>query len=190
VATTKSQIRLAAQLREDWIAHERDWTRPGFRAVAVSRLGKLQGDSPHRAIRLLARLIYHFAYRYVRNRYGIELPWTVELGRRIVFEHQGAIVVHGYAELGDDCIVRHGVTIGNRYLDRPLDAPRLGAGVNVGAGAQILGDLSIGDGAQIGANAVVLSDVPGGATAVGIPASVVRRAPPGHANNPADALAP
>ncbi len=189
VATATSQIRLVAQLREDWIAHERDWTRPGFRAMTVSRLGKLQRDSPRRSIRVLARLIYHFAYRYVRNRYGIELPWTVRLGRRVVFEHQGAIVVHGYAEIGDDCIVRHGVTIGNRHLDRPLDAPRLGARVNVGAGAQILGDVSIGAGAQIGANAVVLSDVPPGATAVGIPATVVRRAPPGGGSDPADALA-
>jgi serine O-acetyltransferase len=189
VPTATSQISLVAQLREDWSAHERDWTRPGFRAITVSRLGKLQQDSPHRSVRALARLIYHSAYRYVRNRYGIELPWTVELGRRIVFEHQGAIVVHGYAKIGDDSIVRHGVTIGNRYLDRPLDAPRLGARVNVGAGAQILGDISIGDGAQIGANAVVLCDVPPGATAVGVPASVVRRAPAGRGSDPADTLA-
>jgi serine O-acetyltransferase len=157
--------------------------------MTVSRLGKLQRDSAHRSMQLLARLIYHFAYRQVRNRYGIELPWTVELGRRVVFEHQGAIVVHGYAEIGDDCILRHGVTIGNRYLDRPLEAPRLGARVNVGAGAQILGDISIGDGAQIGANAVVLSDVPPGATAVGIPASVIRRAPARRGGDPADTLA-
>jgi serine O-acetyltransferase len=111
----------------------------------------------------------------MRNRYGIELPWTVELGRRPVFEHQGAIVVHGYAEIGDDCIIRQGVTIGNRRLEAPFDAPRLGARVSVGAGAHILGAVSIGDDAKIGANAVVLDDVPSGATAVGVPAVVVRR---------------
>jgi len=90
-----------------------------------------------------------------------------------VIEHQGAIVIHGDAEIGDDCIIRQGVTIGNRYLDRPFDAPRLGARVNVGAGAKILGPVSIGDDVRIGANAVVLSDVPSGATAVGVPAVVV-----------------
>ena len=161
------------QIREDWTAHDRDWTRPGFRAVAVSRFGRLQQDSPHRAVRRLARVVYRVLYRYIRNHYGIELPWTVELGRRVVIEHQGAIVIHGYAQIGDDCIVRQAVTIGNRYTERPRDAPRLGSRVNIGAGAQILGDVSIGNDVRIGANAVVLSDIPSGATAVGVPAVVV-----------------
>lgn len=173
MAADDRKLPLCAQLREDWIAHDRDWSRPGFRAVVVCRVGKLQRDSPHRVVRVLARGGYRLAYRHVRNHYGIELPWTVKLGRRTVFEHQGAVVIHGYAEIGDDCIVRQGVTIGNRYTDRPLDAPRLGARVNIGAGAQILGSVSIGDDAKIGANAVVLRDVPDGATAVGVPAAVV-----------------
>jgi serine acetyltransferase len=164
---------LWAQIQEDWIAHGRDWTRPGFRSVVVNRVGKLQVQSPHRSIRALTRYAYLAAYRHVRNRYGIELPYSVKLGRRTVIEHQGAIVIHGDAEIGDDCIIRQGVTIGNRYLDRPFDAPRLGARVNVGAGAKILGSVSIGDDVRIGANAVVLSDVPSGATAVGVPAVVV-----------------
>ena len=172
-AADDRKLSLWAQLREDWVAHDRDWSRPGFRAVVVCRVGKLQRDSPSAAARLAVRHAYRLASRYVRNHYGIELPWTVELGRRTVFEHQGAVVIHGYAEIGDDCIVRQGVTIGNRYIDRPFDAPRLGARVNVGAGAQILGSMSIGDDAKIGANAVVLSDVPAGATAVGVPAAVV-----------------
>jgi serine O-acetyltransferase len=60
-----------------------------------------------------------------------------------------------------------------RYLDRPMDAPKLGKRVDVGAGAQILGNVTIGDNASIGANAVVLCDVPAGATAVGIPAKII-----------------
>jgi serine O-acetyltransferase len=95
-----------------------------------------------------------------------------------VVEHQGAIVIHGDAEIGDDCVLRQGVTIGNRHPARPLDAPRLGARVNVGAGAQILGAVTIGDDVRIGANAVVLSDLPSGCTAVGIPAVIVRRRGP------------
>jgi serine O-acetyltransferase len=108
----------------------------------------------------------------VRNHYGIELPHTVKLGRGVVIEHQGAIVIHGYAEIGDRTIVRQGVTIGNRHIDRRFDAPRIGARVNIGAGAQILGAVTVGDDANIGANAVVLTDVPAGATAVGVPATV------------------
>jgi len=65
------------------------------------------------------------------------------------------------------------VTLGNRTMDKPLDAPKLGKSVNVGAGAKILGALTIGDGAVIGANAVVLIDVPAGATAVGVPARIL-----------------
>jgi serine O-acetyltransferase len=164
--------RLRDDLRESWIAHDRDWTRPGFRAIAVHRVGNLRLASPHRSIRAAAGAVYWPLYRWVRNRYGIELPYTVKLGRGVVIEHQGAIVIHGCAEIGERSIVRHGVTIGNRHLDRPLDAPRLGARVNVGAGAQILGAVTIGDDANIGANAVVLADVPAGATAVGVPATV------------------
>jgi serine acetyltransferase len=175
VSAGNQLLGLWAQIREDWAAHDRDWTRPGFRAVAVSRLGRLQQDSPSRVVRRIVRVVYRRLHRRIRNCYGIELPWTVTLGRRPVFEHQSGIVVHGYAELGDDCVIRQGVTIGNRYKERPFDAPRLGARVDVGAGAQILGMVSIGDDARIGANAVVLSDIPAGATAVGVPAVIVRR---------------
>jgi serine O-acetyltransferase len=160
------------QLRDAWIAHDRDWTRPGFRAIVVHRVGNLRETSPHRSVRRVAGAVYWPLYRRVRNRYGIELPYTVKLGRGVVIEHQGAIVIHGYAHIGDGSIVRHGVTVGNRHVDRPSDAPRLGARVNVGAGAQILGAITIGDDANIGANAVVLADVPAGATAVGVPATV------------------
>lgn len=177
------KLGLWSQIREDWIAHGRDWTRPGFRAVVVNRVGKLQVDSPRRSVRALSRNLYRISHRYVRNHYGIELPYSVKLGRRAVIEHQGAIVIHGDAEIGDDCIVRQGVTIGNRYLDRPFDAPRLGARVNIGAGAQILGKVTIGDDARIGAGAVVLSDVPSACTAVGIPAVIVDRLPVGESGD-------
>ena len=122
-------------------------------------------------------MLYRCLYRRVRNVYGIELPYTTLLGRRVVIEHQSAIVIHGHCRIGDDCIIRQGVTLGNRSLDRPLDAPHLGVGVNVGAGAKILGAVTIGDSAAIGANAVVLEDVPEGAMAVGIPARIIQRTP-------------
>jgi serine O-acetyltransferase len=160
-------------IREDWVAHGRDWTLPGFRAVAVCRFGQWRMDVRPKLLRAPLSIFYRFMYRHVRNHYGIELPYSVRLGRRVVIEHQGAIVVHGDSQIGDDCIIRQGVTLGNRRLDERFVAPVLGRRVNIGAGAKILGHVHIGDGAQIGANAVVLIDVPDGALAVGVPAKIV-----------------
>lgn len=162
------------QIREDWHAHERDWTRPGFRAVAVYRFGNWRMGIHPAIFRFPFSIMYRALFRYVRNVYGIELPYTVKLGRRVIVEHQHGIVIHGHCTIGDDCILRQGVTLGNRSLEKPIDAPHLGSHVNVGAGAKILGAVQIGDGANIGANAVVLDDVPAGATAVGIPARVLQ----------------
>ncbi|NOU42967.1 MAG: serine acetyltransferase [Methyloglobulus sp.] len=80
------------------------------------------------------------------------------------------IVIHGLSVIGDDCMIRQGVTIGNRHVDKPLEAPILGSRVNVGAGAKILGKIVIGDDVDIGANAVVIKDVPTNHIAVGVPA--------------------
>jgi serine O-acetyltransferase len=120
-------------------------------------------------------IVYRYLYRKCRNVYGIELPYTATVGRRVVIEHQHGIVIHGQTVIGDDCIIRQGVTLGNKTLDRPEDAPRLGNRVNVGAGAKVLGLVIIGDDATIGANAVVVKDVPPGALAMGIPAKNLAR---------------
>ncbi|MEA5507020.1 serine O-acetyltransferase [Halotia wernerae UHCC 0503] len=171
--TQLTTLSLWQQIKEDWIAHGRDWTKPGFRAVVVQRFGVWRMKVQPKLLRAPLSILYRMLFRKVRNTYGIELPYTVQLGRRVIIEHQGAIVIHGYCAIGDDSIIRQGVTLGNRYLDRPFDAPKLGKSVNIGAGAKIFGDISIGDHANIGANAVVLCNVPAGATAVGIPAKIV-----------------
>ncbi|NEQ20086.1 MAG: serine acetyltransferase [Microcoleus sp. SIO2G3] len=165
------------QIKEDWIAHGRDWTRPGFRAVAIQRFGVWRMKVEPKILRAPFSILYRALFRKVRNTYGIELPYTVQLGRRVIIEHQSCIVIHGDSVIGDDSIIRQGVTLGNRYLDRPFDAPKLGARVNVGAGAKIFGNVTIGDDANIGANAVVLCDVPAGATAVGLPAKIISPKP-------------
>lgn len=164
---------LWAQLKEDYVAHRRDWTRPGFRVVAVHRFGVWRMGLKSKLVRAPLSVLYRFMHRHVRNGYGIEVPYSVSLGRRVIIEHQSCIVIHGNAVVGDDCIIRQGVTLGIRREDEPDQAPILGQGVSVGAGAVILGRVRIGDGASIGANAVVLSDVPAGATAVGSPARIL-----------------
>lgn len=165
-----TSLSLWQQIKEDWDAHGRDWTKPGFRAVAFHRFGVWRMKIRSRWLRAPFSIFYRMLYHKARNVYGIDLPYTVTLGRRVVIEHQGAIIIHGNSVIGDDSIIRQGVTLGNRYLDRPFDAPKLGKRVNVGAGAKILGAVTLGNDAVIGANAVVLKDVPAGHTAVGIPA--------------------
>jgi serine acetyltransferase/GT2 family glycosyltransferase len=161
------------QIQEDWLAHGKDWTKPGFRAIAVYRFGVWRMGVEPKLLRAPLSVIYRSLFRFVRNVYGIELPYSAQLGRRVIIEHQGGIVIHGSSILGDDCIIRQGVTLGNRYIDRPLAAPKLGKRVNIGAGAKLLGDIVLGDDANVGANAVVLIDVPAGRTAVGIPAKLL-----------------
>jgi serine O-acetyltransferase len=165
-------------IAEDFEAHDRDWTKPGFRALAVHRFGNWRSGINSRLLRAPFSMIYRSLYRFVRNVYGIELPYPAVVGRGVVIEHQGGIVVHGNAVIGDGCILRQGVTLGNKNLHAPNDAPVLGKHVNVGAGAVILGKVTGGDGAQIGANAVVIRSVPAGAVAVGNPARIVGRAEP------------
>ena len=162
---------LFSQIKSDHLAHQRDWTRPGFRAIAVYRFGVWRMTVRSKILRAPLSLIYRAMYRRCRNVYGIELPYSATVGQRVIIEHQHGIVIHGNSVIGDDCILRQGVTLGNKTLDRPHDAPKLGNRVNVGAGAKILGAVTIGDDASIGANAVVLKDVPAGAVAVGIPAT-------------------
>lgn len=159
-------------IHEDWIAHGKDWHRPGFRAVVVYRFGVLRMAIPWLLLRAPCSVLYRILFRFIRNFYGIELPYSVRLGRRVVFEHQHGIIIHGAAVIGDDCVIRQGVTIGNRTLDKPHEAPTIEQGVNIGAGAKILGRVTVGHGAFIGANAVVLQDVPSKATAVGNPAVI------------------
>lgn len=161
-------------IKEDWIANGRDWTRPGFRALAVYRFGVWRMSIRRKVFRAPLSVIYRMLFRRARNVYGIEFPYSIQAGRSIVIEHQGGIVVHGAAVIGDGCIIRQGVTIGNKDLKNPFLAPKLGKRVNVGAGAKILGDIEIGDDVTIGANAVVLSSVPAGSLMVGIPARRVR----------------
>ena len=102
---------------------------------------------------------------------GIELPCEVEVGRNFVIDHSGGVVVSGYARFGNDCRIRTGVVVGLARVDDPC-APRIGDNVDIGAGAKVLGRITIGNNVLIGANAVVVRDVPDDSIAVGVPAVV------------------
>ena len=162
-------------IAEDYDANGRDWTKPGFRTIAIYRFGVWRMGIRNPIIRKFASLIYRIGFHRCRNVYGIELPYSAQIGRRVVIEHQGGIVIHGATTIGDGTIIRQGCTFGIRSLDQLYAAPIIGCNVNIGAGAVIVGDVKVGDGASIGANAVVLRDVPPGALAIGVPAKLLVR---------------
>ena len=164
----------ARGLRGDLRAAQEGWLSLGFWALQVYRFGHLRYRFQSKLIRYPLAIVHLFLAKFAESFCGVTIGVEAKIGERLGIEHSGCIVIHGYAQLGDDCIVRQGVTIGNRRLDAPFDAPRIGHRVSIGAGAKILGAVTIGDDAEIGANAVVLEDIPAGGIAVGIPARVVR----------------
>jgi serine O-acetyltransferase len=159
-AARGSLKRLAWLIREDWEVNARDWTLPGFRAVAVYRFGAWVVQQPRSLHRSVLYRIYRTMFRYVRNQYGLELPVTARIGRRVLFGHQAGIVIHPNAVIGDECVIRHNVTIGGTTWERGDEAPTLGCRVSVACGVSIVGKVTIGDDATIGPNAVVLTSVP------------------------------
>ena len=105
---------------------------------------------------------------------GIEIHPGAKIGRRLVMDHGMGIVIGETAEIGDDCLIYHGVTLGGTGKDHGKRHPTIGNNVLISCGAKVLGPFRVGDNARIASNAVVLSEVPEDATAVGIPAQIVR----------------
>ncbi|WP_289128676.1 serine O-acetyltransferase EpsC [uncultured Clostridium sp.] len=114
----------------------------------------------------LARLISQMSRFFT----GIEIHPGAKIGRGLVIDHGMGVVIGETAEIGDDVLLYHGVTLGGTGKDKGKRHPTLGNNVVIGAGAKVLGPIYIGSNSKVGANSVVLRDVPEGATAVGIPA--------------------
>ena len=105
---------------------------------------------------------------------GIEIHPGAVIGRRFVIDHGMGIVIGETAEIGDDVLLYHGVTLGGTGKDQGKRHPTIGNNVMIACGAKVLGPFKVGDGARIASNAVVLREVPSNATAVGVPAQIVR----------------
>ena len=146
---------------------------PGFHALLVHRLA----HSLWRArLRWLARVVSHCG-RFLT---GIEIHPGAQIGRRFFIDHGMGVVIGETAEIGNDCTLYHGVTLGGTSWHKGKRHPTLGNGVVLGAGAKVLGPITVGDGARIGSNAVVVKNVPPGATAIGIPARIVEKEADDH----------
>ncbi len=158
-------------IRADYRTHDRKLSEQGFWVMVVYRFGRWRYGIKPRVLRMPFSFFYKILYKMVQILTGIELPCEVAIGRNFRIDHFGGIIVSGYAEFGDDCRIRPGVVIGLKTVDRPT-APKIGDNVDIGAGAKLLGDITIGNNVKIGANAVVLRDVPSNSIAVGNPAVV------------------
>ncbi len=176
------------QLREDIaVVFDRDpaarsvfeilTTYPGIHAILLHRLAAWQW-------RLGWKWLARFTAYFGRWATGIEIHPGAQIGRRVFIDHGMGVVIGETAVVGDDCTLYHQVTLGGTSWNKGKRHPTLGRGVVVGAGAKILGPITIGEGAKVGSNAVVVKDVPDGATAVGIPARIVSPQP-----EPADTAA-
>lgn len=161
-------------IRQDLKAHGGKWGAQGFWAMVVYRFGRWRYGVRPALLRKLFSLIYRILYKLIQILTGIELPCEVAVGRNFVIDHFGGIIISGYAKFGDNCRIRNGVVVGLRHVDEPT-APVIGNNVDIGAGAKVLGPISIGDNVAIGANAVVITDVPDDCVATGIPAVVKPR---------------
>lgn len=139
---------------------------PGLHAIAIHRLAHACWTAN---FRWLGRWISQFG-RWLT---GIEIHPGATIGRRVFIDHGMGIVIGETAEIGDDCTLYQGVTLGGTSLNQGKRHPTLERGVIVGAGAKVLGGFVVGAGAKIGSNAVVVKAVPAGATAVGNPARLV-----------------
>jgi len=139
---------------------------PGVQALAFHRLSHRLW---HWRLRWLARALSQFG-RWLT---GIEIHPGARIGKRFFIDHGMGVVIGETAEIGDDCTLYHGVTLGGTTWRKEKRHPTLGKGVVIGAGAKVLGPIMIGDGARVGSNSVVVKDVPAGATVVGIPGRVV-----------------
>ena len=140
---------------------------PGIKAVHSHRLA-------HWCYRHNLKFLARFISQRSRRRTGIEIHPGAVIGRRLVIDHGMGIVIGETAEIGDDCLIYHGVTLGGTGKDVGKRHPTIGNNVLIGTGAKVLGPIKVGDNSRIAANSVVLKEIPEDSTAVGIPARVVR----------------
>ncbi len=140
---------------------------PGVHATIYHRIAHFLYC--HR-LKFLARCVSQWSRCWT----GIEIHPGAKIGRRLVIDHGMGIVIGETAEVGDDCLIYHGVTLGGTGKDQGKRHPTIGNNVLISTGAKVLGPFRVGDNSRIAANAVVLSEVPADATAVGIPAQIVK----------------
>ncbi|MBD3787664.1 MAG: transferase [Sphingomonadales bacterium] len=169
-------IGLGALIAEDFRTHGGYWLSEGFWTLVWHRIGNWRMAQP-RPFRLLLTPLYRLMAWLAQRMTGIFLPYNVRVGRRVRLEHFGGMILVAQW-IGDDVVIRQNTTFGIARMDALQDRPVIGDGVEIGAGAVIVGAIEVGAGAIVGANAVVVRDVPPGAIVGGVPARVIGQVAP------------
>lgn len=169
------ELPLRELLAEDFATHDRQWLEPGFWALAAHRLATRLDRVAPAALRRPVGVAQKLMATTVDWVWGINLPPSTRVGRRLRIWHHGSIVLNARS-IGDDVHVRHDTTLGAVRMadtDKSESLPVIEDGVDIGSGACVLGNVRLGRGVFVGANSVVLQEVPPGAVVFGVPARVI-----------------
>jgi len=158
---------------EDFRTHHSDPFAQGFWTLFWHRFGNWRMGLRSRLLRAPMTLVYRVMYKFTQWSCGIDLPFSVIVGRRVKLEHFGGMILVA-EKIGNDVILRQNTTFGNPGDDRRHERPVIEDGANIGAGVVIIGAVTVGQDAFVGANAMVNKDVPPGAIVAGVPARVIR----------------
>jgi serine acetyltransferase len=170
-------------LAEDYRTFDGNVLEPGFWAVALHRFGNWRMGLAPKIVRAPLTALYRVGHTTINWAWGIDLPYTVKLGRRVRLWHHGGMVLVARS-IGNDVIIRHNTTMGIARLSEITKRPTVEDRVEIGAGACILGDITIGHDSVVGANAVVLHTFPPHSTIAGVPARAVGSGHPRPGSEP------
>ena len=163
-------------IAEDFRACDRKLSEPGFWAVAIHRFGNLRMSIRPRLLRMPFSLLYQILHACMSGFFGINLDYSVKLGRRVRIWHHGGIFL-GAISIGSDVTIRHNTTMGVLHQDEGWKKPIIEDRVDIGTGACIFGDVTVGHDSVIGANSVVVRSFPPHSTVFGVPARRVNVKP-------------
>ena len=178
-------ISLFALLKEDYNTHERSFVELGLWAIWTHRMGNWRMGIRNKIFRAPFSILYKFCYYWITWFWGIKLDYTVKVGRRVRIWHHGGMIL-GAREIGNDVHLRQNTTIGLASREDTNAKPTIGNAVEIGTGAVIVGDITVGDGAVIGANAVVTKSVAPFTVVGGVPAKVIKTLQPPLSQEPAN----
>jgi serine O-acetyltransferase len=174
-ARSADELSLRELLAEDFATHDRRWVEPGFWAVAAHRMGARLDRVQPALLRRPLGVTHKLVSTTIDWVWGIKLPLTTRIGRRLRIWHHGSILLNARS-IGNDVHIRHDTTLGAVRMEddgRPERLPVIEDDVDIGSGACVLGDIRVGNGAFVGANSAVLEEVPPGAKMFGVPARML-----------------
>lgn len=169
-------ISFFALLAEDFRTNDSSIFHQGFLMLLIHRFGNLRMDIRWKLLRIVPTLIYRFFNKLAQIFLGMKLDYTVKVGRRVKLEHFGGMIL-GAREIGNDVWIRQNTTFGIRSVEDTRAKPIIGNSVDIGAGAVIVGNITIGDNSIIGANTVVFSNIPPNSVVSGVPGKIIGQNP-------------